>query len=155
MDLVWHWLTYACLIALLVAAAMVIPRCQRVRPGDDYRDIENLDTTESIALDTTVRLHAYDRGDAVCYQLGDDEPLDRLFGWVAGRPGDEVAIVGGALIVNGEAAAHGGSLNLPAAGPIRVPTDHLFIVSDRHRFDSIAHGPIPGRALRGRVADLP
>ncbi len=155
MDLVWHWLTYAFLIALMVGAAMVIPRCERVRPGDDYRDIDNLDPTESIAIDTTVRVHNYDRGDAVCYQLGEDEPLDRLFGWVAARPGDEVSIVAGTLIVNGETASHTANLALPAAGPIRVPVDHLYIVSDGHRYDSIAHGPIPGRALRGRVAELP
>ena len=58
-------------------------------------------------------------------------------------------------VLNGKPASRGSDTRQPDAGPLRVPANHVFVLSDNHQLDSLAAGPIPAAALRGRLGSLP
>jgi type IV secretory pathway protease TraF len=155
MDYVWQWVSYAFIIAILVGVSLVVSRCDRAQPGEGYDDIDGFSIADSKAIDASANVDRLERGQAICYRLGSESPMIAVFGWVAALPGDEVALRGGWLVVNGQPCKRGDSIPLPACAPIRVPRDHVMVLSDHHRFDSVAYGPIPAGAIRGRVASVP
>ncbi len=120
-----------------------------------YTDVRDLPEFTSYRADQTVHFANYQVGDGVCYRLGAHEDLIVNFGWVAGLPGDSVAISNGQLFINGKTAVRGDAISIPDCGPIPIPRDHLFIVSDQHQRDSIRYGAVPASALRGRIGELP
>jgi hypothetical protein len=117
-----------------------------------YNDMDGIEAGRSYALEPGASLGG---GDVVCYRVGPDERQQTCFAWVAGTEGMRIEVRGGALLVDGAASRFKPPTDLPDAGPLTVPAGHLFVVSQRHRLDSFAHGPIPLAAVRGRVAGFP
>lgn len=160
MDLLKQILTYVVTIALLWAALTYIPRwTSRVQIPSDYSEIPipNVESYPSYSLEADVPIARLRRGDAVCFRFADSEGnLRDAYGFVAGTPGDSVAIAGGLVQVNGKPDRNAASVGaLPDAGPLVVPAQHVYVVTTQHQTDSIVRGPIPAAALRGRLLDFP
>lgn len=155
MQWIRQLISYALTIGVILALVTIIPRCSRLRVAPEYNDIDKLETEQSLIADTGVHFSALAVGDPVAYRLGDQETTALALGWIAALPGDEVAISGKAVMVNGKKAAHGDSLDLPDRGPVMIPTGHCFVVSDHHLLDSVAYGPLPASAIRGHLRNLP
>lgn len=71
---------------------------------------------------------------------------------VVANEGDEVQILDGKVLVNSKAirTLDGHAENF---GPITVPNDHIFLMSDNHTVgqDSRAWGPLPQVYIRGKI----
>ncbi len=148
-------LGYGLLLIALWAGVTYLPRFLNTAVvPTNYDDVEGLKDTESYWLDAQVSPAAYAAGDALAFNFGTDKEQTR-FAWVAATPGQQVAIVNGKLIVDGQPAGKGTKLPRPNQGPIIVPEHHLYVVSDNHRFDSLSAGPIPMAAVLGRIGALP
>ncbi len=117
-----------------------------------YNDLEGIEAGSSYALEPGAILAP---GDAVCYRVGTEEKLRTCFAWVAGTEGARIEVRGGTLLVDGAASRWKPPTDFPDAGPLSVPTGHIFVVSLRHRLDSFAYGPIPLAAVRGRLTGFP
>ncbi len=157
MDVIKHWLGIAALIAAVWAFVVyVVPFTRRVSVPQDYTDLEGLKPYESYGLEVGVPPEALRPGDGICYRLGQDADKQACFGWIVAKPGDRVSVVGGALKVNGnDAAVKNPIANQPDSGPLQVPAGHVYVVSSYHRLDSVAFGPLPEAAIRGRLSELP
>lgn len=155
MDFLKQLIGYALLVALFWGTVVGVKKLSRVQAPTGYTDINGLAEYTSYRIDETVTLRQYRGGDPVCYRLGSDADRAVTFGWIAGLPGDEIAIKQGAVLVNGKPAGRGSDTRQPDAGPLRVPSNHVFVLSDNHMQDSLAVGPIPAVALRGRMGSLP
>ena len=155
MDFLKQLLGYALLVAIFWGTVVLVKKISRVQVPNGYADINGLTEYTSYRLDETVTLRQYRTGDPVCYRMGNDSDRAVTFAWIAGLPGDEVAIAQGILTVNGKPVGRGSETQSPNAGPLRVPANHVYVVSDNHQQDSVAAGPIPLAALRGRLGSLP
>ncbi len=155
MDFLKQLLGYALLVAFFWGTVVVVKKLSRVQVPNGYNDINGLAEYTSYRVDETVTLRQYRAGDPVCYRMGSDSDHAVTFAWIAGLPGDEIAITQGVLTVNGKPAGRGSETRQPDAGPLRVPANHVFVLSDNHQQDSLAAGPIPAAALRGRLGSLP
>jgi hypothetical protein len=155
MNVLRQAIFYLILIAAFYGAVLAIKSWSRVQVPLGYRDVDNLEEYASYRLDQTVAFSSWRPGDPVCWRLGPDDARAVHFGWVAALPGDAVAVRAGALEINGQPYSRGLAIRMPDCGPVCVPANHLFVVSDRHLHDSIAVGPLPATALRGRLGSLP
>lgn len=155
MDVLRQAIMYLILVAAFYGVVLAMKALSRVQVPSGYNDVENLAEYTSYRLDQTVAFTAWKPGDALCWRLGPDAERAVNFGWVAALPGDRVQIREGHLEVNGKRNPKGEIIQLPDCGPIRVPDRHLFVINDRHQGDSIACGPLPASALRGRLGSLP
>jgi hypothetical protein len=155
MDFLKQLIAYAILIALFWAGVVVVRMMSRAHVPSGYTDINGMQEFTSYRVDRNVTITQFQPGDALCYRISDQEEGQTTFGWVAGLPGDAVAISKGQLLVNGKPCERGDKILLPDCGPIQVPAKHLFVVSDRHERDSTARGPIPAIAIHGRLGALP
>jgi hypothetical protein len=155
MDFLKQLLGYALLVALFWGTVVVVKKMSRVQVPSGYSDVAGLAEYTSYRVDETVTLRQYRAGDPVCYRLGNDADRAVTFAWIAGLPGDEIAIAHNVVTVNGKPAGHGSDVQRPDAGPLRVPANHVYVLSDSHQLDSVAYGPIPAVGLRGRLGSLP
>jgi Signal peptidase, peptidase S26 len=155
MDFLRPALMYVILIAAFYGGVLAMKALSRVQVPSGYTDVENLEEYTSYRTDQTVAFSAWKPGDALCWRLGPEAEQAVNFGWVAGLPGDRVQVREGHLEVNGQRSSRGKQIMLPDCGPIRVPAQHLFVINDNHYGDSIAVGPLPSSALRGRLGSLP
>lgn len=155
MDVLRQAMMYAILVAAFYGVVLAMKALSRVQVPSGYSDVENLAEYTSYRLDQTVAFTAWKPGDAVCWRLGPDAERAVNLGWVAALPGDRVQVRDGHLEVNGQRNAKGDAILLPDCGPIRVPDRHLFVINHRHQGDSLAAGPLPASAIRGRLGSLP
>ena len=161
MEFVKQLAIYAILIITLWAAVVYLPRFRSLTIPSGNGEISGAEELKSYPLDVTVTIPRLHHGDVVSYRLGDESDDVVHLAWVAGLPGDRIAVAGGKLVVNDKPFAHlerpfsgavGGAL--PSCGPLTVPADHLFLVNSEGRNDSLARGPLPSIALRGRLGGL-
>ncbi len=155
MDVLRQALWYLVLVVAFWGGVLAMKSLSRVQVPAGYADVDQLDEFASYRVDQTVTLEAWRPGDAACWRLGADAERAVNFGWIAALPGDAVQLREGHLVVNGQVCAHGNAILLPDCGPVRIPDRHVFVISDRHQGDSLAHGPLPLSALRGRLGSLP
>lgn len=155
MEVLRQAMMYVILVAAFYGVVLAMKALSRVQVPSGYTDVENLAEYTSYRLDQTVAFSAWKPGDALCWRLGPEAEQAVNFGWVAGLPGDRVQVRDGHLEVNGQRNSRGEQIQLPDCGPIRVPAQHLFVINDLHQGDSIAVGPLPSSALRGRMGSLP
>jgi signal peptidase I len=162
MELLKTLVVYAILIAALWAAIVFLPRFRSLTVPAGNGEITGAEELKSYPLDVTVTIDRLRQGDVVTYRLGDEADDVVHLAWVAGLPGDQVAVnAQGKLLVNDKpmgqierahSAVSGGQL--PGCGPLTVPTGHLFVINREGSTDSFGHGPLPMIALRGRVGGL-
>ena len=155
MEFLRQLVLYGILIAVFWGGIVLMKSLARIDVPVGYSDVRDLPEYSSYRADQTVRFANYRVGDGVCYRLGSDEDLAINFGWVAGLPGDSFAISGGRILINGKPAVHGEPVEIGDCGPVPIPRDHLFIVTDQHQRDSLSYGTLPASALIGRVGELP
>ena len=148
-------MTYVILVLVFWGAVLAMKSFSRVQVPMGYSDVANLAEFSSYRVDQTVTLTAWRPGDAACWRLGADADRAINFGWIAALPGDQIHLRDGHLEINGQRCPHGDTIELPDCGPMRVPDRHFYVISDRHQNDSVAHGPLPISALRGRLEALP
>lgn len=148
-------MTYIILILLFWGVVLAIKAFSRVQVPSGYSDIANVNEFTSYRVDQTVTLSAWRPSDVACWRLGADADRAVNFGWIAALPGDQIQVHDGHLEVNGHVCPHGDVIALPDCGPVRIPDGQFYVVSDRHQNDSVAHGPLPSSALRGRVGTFP
>lgn len=148
-SLLW----FAVLTAVVVVAAMRLPELlNRVQVPADYDDHPGLTPMTGVWLAPP----PYAAGDLVAYRHGDG--ADQVaFGVVRALAGDQVRIVGGALLVGDEEVAGlrelGRYRGIHDVGPATVPKGHLFVVSSGHRYDSFAIGMIGPDQVLGKVRE--
>ena len=59
-------------------------------------------------------------------------------------------------MVNGTACKRSGMLpRYPDEGRLVIPANHVYVVTTLHTTDSVAQGPLPAAAIRGRIAEFP
>jgi hypothetical protein len=149
-----NWLrsliSYGITLGIIIALVTIVPRFSRQRVHPDYSDITNLAVDHSLSTDKGFAFSRLAKGDAIVYRLGNQETQAVCIGWVAAVAGEEVAVVGGKLIAGGKAAP-GEAIEQPDRAPILVPAGHVFVTSSRHQLDSLAYGPIPAAAYRGKI----
>jgi hypothetical protein len=157
LDTIKSLAIYALLLALVLGCAWMVPRFfTTVAIPAGYVEIDGLQELSSKRIDKTAKIGDYGRGQGVCYRLGSDASEDARFAWVAGVPGDEIAMRDGKLLVNGDVFKQApADPLLPNGGPAVVPAGHLFVVTNTHESDSFRNGPIPAAALHGRIAEFP
>lgn len=153
MQWIRQLLSFAITLGVIIALVTIVPRCARLRVTPEFNDIDKLNVDESLNADTGVKLSGLVIGDAIAFQVGTQAGLS--LGWVVALPGDEVSILGKSVMVNGTKVAHGDPVPVPDRGPTMMPAGHCFVISDRHQFDSIAYGPLPAAAIRGKLRNLP
>ncbi len=150
--------SYLVTLAVVIALVLIVPRFARLRVDPEYNDIANLDVDRSLNADTGFSFARLEPGDAVAYgrsaAAGEGSGESLCLGWIAGIPGDLVAIRGGKVIARGKPAA-GEPVDQPDRPEVMVPAGHVFVVSSRHQFDSVASGFIPAAAIRGKLGSLP
>lgn len=147
------------MLGILVIIAFVwflnwIQSCKRVTMPPGFRDLNGIAEFDSLGLDG--RIHADDLkiGDVTCYRFGEKEDQQVNLGVVIAKAGDSVEVRQGKFFVNGTAsegsfARAGGAATNRA--PLVIPADHVFVLNETHKFDSLALGPIPDSAIQGRV----
>ena len=157
MQWIRQLLSYAITLGVIIALVTIVPRCARLRVTPEFNDIDKLNVDESLNADTGVKLSGLVIGDAIAFQVGTggEHEAGLSLGWVVALPGDEVSIIGKSVMVNGTKVAHGDPVPVPDRGPTMMPAGHCFVISDRHQFDSIAYGPLPAAAIRGKLRNLP
>lgn len=146
---------YVVLVLMFWGVVLAIKSFSRVQVPSGYSDVAHLNEFTSYRVDQTVTLSAWHPGDAACWRLGADADRAVNFGWIAALPGDQIQVRDGHLEVNGHLCPLGDAIALPDCGPVRIPDRHFYVVSDRHQNDSVAHGPLPISALRGRLGAFP
>lgn len=150
--------SYLITLGVIIALVLIVPRFARLRVDPGYNDIANLDVDQSLNADTGFAFARLEPGDAIAYGRsgasgeGGGEAL--CLGWIAGVPGDTVAIRGGKVIARGK-AAQGDPVDQPDRAEVMVPAGHVFVVSSHHQYDSVASGFIPAAAIRGKLGTLP
>lgn len=155
MQWIRQLISYALTLGAIIALVTIVPRCARLRVTPEFSDIDKLNVDESLNADTGVTLSGLAIGDAIAFHVGDQDGSGLALGWVVAMPGDDVAIQGKRVMVNGAQVAHGDPVPVPDRGPTMMPAGHCFVISDRHQFDSIAFGPLPAAAIRGKLRNLP
>ncbi len=157
MQWIRQFISYGLTLGAIIALVTIIPRCSRLRVTPEFTDIDKLNVDESLNADNGARLSSCAIGDAIAFQMGNSAggAGELSLGWIAAMPGDEVAIRDKAVFVNGSKTAHGDAVSLPDRAPTMVPAGHCFVISDHHQFDSLAYGPLPASALRGKLRNLP
>jgi hypothetical protein len=143
-------ISYGITLAIIIALVTIVPRFARQRVQPNYSDITNLEVDRSLSTDKGFPFHRLVHGDAIIYRLGEQETNAVCIGWVAAVAGDEVALIGGKVIGGGRPAP-GEAVDQPDRAPIRIAAGHVFVTSSRHQLDSIAYGPIPAAAYRGKI----
>jgi signal peptidase I len=145
---------YAAVIIALSWGIAQIPRCSRAVANHDYRDVTAVPAFEGRWYDGTVTIEQLRRDDLIVFTRGTEQSVRYLFAYVGGLPGDQVEVRDGNLLINGRSVERGalGKQN-PDRLPFIVPAGHVYILSDAHIHDSIAHGPLPRAALLGRVTE--
>jgi len=161
MILIKQILSYLILLGLVLGVVYGVRHLlSRVTVSSDYTEIEvpDVDRSPSYALKVEP-LSAMEGGEAVAYSI----PQDRTgqgngngFAWIAGMPGDMVAITKGVLLVNNVPEGHCPAMPTQAdCPPFPVPLGHLFVVTTGHATDSIARGPLPQPLILGVVESFP
>lgn len=147
---------YLILMAIVYTAVRYTPSCTMVKVSHGYQDMANIGADERIRVDRALPFAELRRGDLIAVYVpasGGSQPGDTAFARIAGLPGDRVAIREGTVLVNDtqpgrDMSAPRNTIDHP---DIIVPHDHLFVISSRHRYDSFAFGPLPSRAVIGRI----
>ncbi len=146
---------YAIIVTLIYGVLKLVQYLDIVHVPENYTDINGMEQYSSYRLDGGVPFTQLRAGDAICYRLGPEAERAVQFGWIAAVPGDEIAVSDGTLQVNGTPSPHSGKLAIPDSPGLRIPAQHLYVLSDMHQADSVARGLIPAIAVRGRLARLP
>ncbi len=162
MEFLKQMVIYAILITVLWAAIVYLPRFRSLTVPAGNNEITGTEELKSYPLDITVTVQRLRQGDVVTYRLGDETDDIVHLAWVAGLPGDRIAVDAASKLVVNEKPftkverlyAQATGTTLPPCGPITVPDDHLFLVNTEGKNDSIGRGPLPAIALRGRVGGL-
>jgi len=162
MEFLKQMAIYAILIAAIWAAVVYLPRFRTLVVPAGNTEITGTEELKSYPLDITVTVPRLRLDDVVTYRLGDETSDIVRLAWVAGLPGDRIAIdPAGKLLVNDKPSARSPVLYsraigtaMPACGPLTVPADHFFVINTEGTTDSLGHGPLPAIALRGRVGGL-
>jgi signal peptidase I len=147
------------MLGILVIIAFVwflnwIPSCRRVTMPPGFRDLTGIAEFDSLGLDGRIHADGLKIGDITCYRLGEKEEQQVILGKVVAKAGDKVEVRKGKFYVNDtavdEAFARVGGVNTNRA-PLIIPADHVFVLNETHKFDSLALGPISDSAIQGRV----
>ena len=162
MDQLKQLVIYAILICLLWAAVVYLPRFRSITIPGGNGEITGAEQLKSYSLDITVTVPRLRQGDVVSYRLGDESDDVVHLAWVAGLPGDRIAVdATGKLSVNDKPFTQVERLQarklgatFPSCGPMTVPADHLYLINNEGLNDSLGRGPLPAIALRGRVGGL-
>jgi hypothetical protein len=161
MALLKQLITYVVLLCLVVGAVLLINHMlSRAQVASDYTEIDVPDVehypTYALHPMALSQMHS---GDVVCYRLPKDSEghgNGNGFAWIAGTPGDTIAIAKGVLLVNGEPWKRCPPLAAAAdCAPFAVPLEHLFVITTTHLTDSIARGPMPAAVIQGEVESFP
>ena len=148
-------ISYLVTLGVIIALVTIVPRFKRLHVDPEYNDIEHLEAEKGLNADLGYPFARLEAGDAIAYGRAGGESGEVLsVGWIAGIPGDAVAIRGGKVIARGKPAP-GEAVNQPDRAEVMVPAGHVFVVSSRHQFDSLANGFIPASAIRGKLGSLP
>ena len=97
-----------------------------------------------------------ERGDIVVFQSVEGS-REELIKRVVGLPGDEIAVRGGKLFVNGEPQSEPHvNKKFPdrsSAAPTTIPKGHVFVMGDNraNSHDSRRFGPVPERNIEGEA----
>lgn len=144
---------YLILTAVVWGLATYVPRhLARVQIAEGYEDVKGLTAFSSYGVDRGVRMGQWRIGDALAFRANASmAESDMKLGYVAALPGDEIAMSGGMLLVNGRKVEGWEKSRIDELGPLVVPAGHLWVRSDMHVYDSVALGPIPSSWLHGRI----
>lgn len=147
----WSLLTTVLMIIGLWFLVTYLPKFRRVHPEPDYIDMRLIPNDETIPVDSTVTIEQFRQGDIVCFR----RKGETLFGYVVGRPGEVVTYAyDGQVTVDGRPVRRGKyHEGRPPQGPVMTPAEHLLVLSDSHRHDSLQYGPIPRSVIVGRVKE--
>jgi signal peptidase I len=161
MDLAKQLITYVVMIALLWAGLHYLPYLSRANVSSEYIDITvpDVDKYPSYALDPFVTINHLAHDDVVMFRKtgGTDAP-GNFFGWVVALPGETVRVKDNQLLVNDQPVRKDAALRIsyrPDAGPILVPAGTVWVATSLHMTDSLAIGPVPAAAIKGKVANFP
>lgn len=150
-------ISYLVTLAVIIALVLIVPRFARLRVDPEYNDITGLNVDQSLNADKGFSFARLEPGDAIAYGrsgTGENHGEALCLGWIAGVPGDTVAIRGGKVIARGKTAP-GEPIDQLDRAEVMVPAGHVFVVSSNHQFDSVASGFIPAAAIRGKLGTLP
>lgn len=150
----WSYSGYALMLIIIYLVWTYLPQFSYASVSSNYHDMKpNIKPYDNVRFDATVNVDRLQRGDLVIFKLGDSTEKRSMFGWVAARPGERVEIRDTKVLVNGVGVEQGGKVwrAIGDRAPVMVPRDHVYLLSVGHVFDSIAYGPVPASAVRGRV----
>jgi signal peptidase I len=153
-------------VILLISFALVFGFVRPVVAAPFYVGSESMVPTLHVWDRLLINKLAYDiegpeRGDIVLFRdpEGGEEPLIKR---VVGLPGDEIAVRGGKLLLNGKPqkesyVAHKTCIRYQpktcSFGPVTVPEGHVFVMGDNRArsYDSRFFGPVPDDSLIGEA----
>ncbi|MDA3960164.1 MAG: S26 family signal peptidase [Planctomycetota bacterium] len=142
------------LLLILWGVARWLPSLKRVIPASGYDDMSQIDKDETTGVDGTVTLAHLRHGDVIAFRTDVEDDENIAFGYVAALPGETLRISDGTLAVNDKPFTDTDiPQNMGDVPALTIPRDHVYVLSERHQFDSTAYGPIPGRFLLGRVKE--
>lgn len=142
----------AVLITVVCIAAAVLPTwLARITIPEDYDDLRGLKSYSSVGIDPA----PFPAACIVAFKVG-RLPDEVALGRVAAVAGDTVEWRDKRLYVQGklfEGLDKNSAPSLPAPdmGPVVVPDGHVFVLSDAHRWDSLARGMIGPDVLLGKL----
>ena len=145
------YIWFAALVVLVCMAAAWIPGwLARAQVPDGYDDVSLGGDKMSGVMLSPPPCRA---GQMAAYRIGDG-PDDIGFGRVIAVEGDTVEFREGRLFVSGNPIERWdpkSARRMPTGnlGPITIPANHIYVLSDRHQRDSIALGVIKPDVLLG------
>ena len=153
-------------VILLISFALVFGFVRPVVAAPFYVGSESMVPTLQVWDRLLINKLAYDiegpeRGDIILFRdpEGGEEPLIKR---VVGFPGDQVAVRGGKLFLNGEPQKEPYVVERACVryqpktcsfGPATVPKGHVFVMGDNraNSYDSRFFGPVPEETLIGEA----
>ncbi len=150
--IVKSYIVPAAMLVVLYIAINYARSFSQVTVPSNYREIQALSGRDAVRLNPQIGLPQLRSGDLISFRLGGDGDRQEAFGYVAGLPGDQVAIDDeGRLLVNDTVFAMGSPVHHASARPaIIIPAEHIYVWTDMHQQDSLRLGPIPAQMLIGR-----
>lgn len=148
------YVRFAILTIIVCALATWLPGWLTCLPvPETYDDLSALTPNRTYWL----RPGPFAPGQIVAFRHG-PLPADVGFARIAAVGGDTIELRGGKLLITGQEyqgwnAAANAAFPSTDLGPVVVPADHLFVLSDRHRHDSTVHGMIGMAAVLGRIRE--
>jgi len=149
----WSYVGIIVVGIIIWMGVLYLPAYKRVMPDTNYNDIGAIPDDETIGVDATVTLPQLRQGDLICFHIR--TKVEEGFGYIMGLPGERVGLESGAITIAGEHITDvNGGHRMADRAPTVVPANHVWVLSDHHRFDSFRLGPIPADLIIGRVGDL-